>query len=324
MLSGEPCGLISNIQRYTVHDGPGIRTAVFFTGCTMRCIWCSNPETIENSPQLGVYPNKCISLKKCGHCIKNCPQGGAPIEFDDIGAIKAVKMTETCSDCLKCAQVCPTSAIKLWGEKMTLPQLMKEIEADRHFYDRSGGGITLNGGEAMMQWEFSQMLLKACKEKGINTCVETALHCPTEHMEAVYEYTDLVIADIKHMDSDNHKLYTGVGNHQILENLKRTVELKKKLVIRTPVIPGYNGDEQSIRDIASFIKNELGRAIAAWQLLPFHKLGVEKYEALAMDYPMKNYPSQNPAERDLELKRLADILRADYSLPVQAGTDEGI
>jgi len=324
MPSGEPCGLISNVQHYTVHDGPGIRTTVFFSGCTMRCIWCSNPETIAAAPQLGVYPKKCLSLKKCDYCIKKCPQAGAPIEFDDFGVLRALNMTKFCSDCLKCADVCPPSAIKLWGEKMTVPELMKVIEDDRSFYDRSGGGVTLNGGEVMLQWEFAQMLLKACKEAWINTCVETALHCPAEHMEAVYEYTDLVIADIKHMDSDKHRLFTGVSNERVLENLIRTVQLEKKLIIRTPVVPGYNGDEKSIRASGSFIKNELGGKIIAWQLLAFHKLGVEKYEALAMEYPMKDYVSKERGQWEPELNRLAEMMRDEYNLPAQAGTDKGM
>jgi len=322
--AGEPCGLISNIQHYTVHDGPGIRTTVFFAGCTMRCIWCSNPETFEYFSQLGVYPSKCLSVEKCGCCIVGCPQGGRPIKFDDTGFLSIIKMTDECLSCLKCAHMCPPSAIKLWGEKMTLPQLMKIIEADRNFYDRSGGGVTLNGGEVMLQWEFAHMLLKACKEVGINTCVETALYCPEEHMEAVYEYTDLVIADIKHMDSDKHRLYTGVGNERVLSNLKRTVQLEKKLIIRTPVVPEYNGDEQSIRAIGSFIKNELSGKIIAWQLLPFHKLGLEKYESLMMEYPMKDYVSEAKEQWEPELRRLAKMMRDEYNLPVQAGTDERV
>jgi pyruvate formate lyase activating enzyme len=273
---------------------------------------------------LGVYPKKCLSLEKCGYCIKKCPQKGAPIEFDDNLVLRALNMTKFCLDCLKCADVCPPSAIKLWGEKMTVSALMKVIEADRNFYDRSGGGVTLNGGEVMLQWEFAQLLLKACKEAWINTCVETALHCPVEHMEAVYVYTDLVIADIKHMDSDKHRLFTGGGNELVLKNLIRTAQLEKNLIIRTPVVPGYNGDEQSIRAIGSFIKNELNGKIVAWQLLPFHKLGVEKYEALMMEYPMKGYI---PAEREKwepELSRLAKMMRDEYDLPAQVGTDGGV
>jgi len=205
-------------------------------------------------------------------------------------------------------------AIKLWGEKKTLPELMRVIESDRGFYDRSGGGVTLNGGEVMMQWEFAEMLLRACKEAGIGTCVETALHCPAEHMEAVYNYTDLVIADLKHMDSGVHRGFTGVGNELILSNLKRTVALGKTLIVRTPVVPGYNGDEQSIRDIGRFLRDELSGGVAAYQLLPFRKLGTEKYESLMLKYPMESYEPPERSELDRELARLSEMLADEYGL----------
>ena len=316
-LSGEPCALVSNIQHYTINDGPGIRTAVFFSGCTMRCLWCSNPETIEPYQRLGVYPARCISKHKCGRCVGVCPLNGAPIGFDERGVLKALLMTEKCSDCLMCADVCPQRAIKLWGEKKTLPELMRIIGSDRSFYDRSGGGVTLNGGEVMVQWEFAEMLLKACKEAGIHTCVETALHCAAEHMESVYRYTDLVIADIKHMDSARHRRITGAGNEVILSNLIKTVKLGKKLIIRTPVVPGYNGDEPDIRAIARFIKDELHSEIIAWQLLPFRKLGTEKYASLMLKYPMEDYKPQKREAWEKELTSLAEMIKNEYGLPCE-------
>ena len=288
--SGEPCALVSNIQKYTIHDGPGIRTSVFFTGCTMRCLWCSNPETIEPRQRLGVYPAKCLTLEKCGSCLDVCPaapgnaaQGVAvtgqpdstqtaslpPICFDSNGTLQAITMCPMCENCFKCAETCPPRAIKVWGERKSLPELMKIIEEDRSYYDRTGGGVTLNGGEVMLQWEFAVLLLKTCRGASINTCVETALHCPREHMEAVYEYTDLVITDIKHMDTEVHKKYTGVGNDLILNNIRRTVELGKKLVLRTPVIPGINDDDENIRSTGAFIRDELAGAVIQFQLLPY-------------------------------------------------------
>jgi len=284
----------------------------------MKCIWCSNPETIEPYQRLGVYPARCITRQKCGQCVCQCPQGGEPpIGFDEKGALASLKMTKDCEKCLKCAEVCPQNAIKLWGEKKTLPELMKTILSDRPFYERSGGGVTLNGGEVMMQWEFAVMLLKACRDAGINTCVETALHCPAEHMEAVYEYTDLVIADIKHMDSAIHRKFTGAGNELILNNLKRTVELGKKLIVRTPVVPGYNGDEQCIRKIGEFIRDRLKGEITAYQLLPFRRLGAEKYDSLMIPYPMEGYKAQERGVWEAELARLASILVDEYGLPAR-------
>ena len=318
----EPCALVSDIQHYTIHDGPGIRTAVFFTGCTMRCVWCSNPETIEPRQRLGVYPAKCLSRQKCGLCVEACPLGGAPIGFDENGSMDSLRMAEGCEQCLKCADTCPPRAIKLWGGKMTLPELMAAIEGDRDFYKRSGGGVTLTGGEALLQWEFAGMLLKACKAASINTCVETALHCPAEHMEAVYQHTDIVIADIKHMDSESHRRFTGVGNERILGNIKRTVELGMPLVIRTPVVPGYNGDEENIRETARFIKDELGGKIVAYQLLPYRALGTEKYASLMLPYPMDGYSPPERDERDRILAHLADMAAREYGIPARVGADD--
>ena len=321
--SGEPCALVGNIQKYTIHDGPGIRTTVFFTGCTLRCLWCSNPEMVESVARLGVYPAKCLSRKKCGYCVKNCPTTGARhFEFDENGILKAVNMHAECENCLKCADTCPPRAIKLWGEKMTLAELMKIIVEDKSFYRKTGGGVTLNGGEVMLQWEFARMLLKACREASINTCVETALHCPAEHMEAVYEHTDLVITDIKHMDKEKHRKYTGADNTLILGNIKRTAALKKKLVIRTPVVPGYNGDEENIRKTGAFIRDELGGAVVQYQLLPYRKMGIEKYDSLGIPYPMGDYEPPERSEWEANLIYLADMLVNEYGLPAVAGSNK--
>ena len=338
--NSEPAGLISNIQKYTIHDGPGIRTEIFFKGCNMRCIWCSNPETIGQKPQLGVYPSKCLSLSKCGYCLRECPakQGDGSLALpsgtlegetrepspclihDENGILSSIRMIPECDGCLKCADICPSRAITLWGMLTTADELMRIIEEDRSFYERSGGGVTLSGGEVMLQWEFAVVLLQRCKRAGINTCVESALNCPPEHMEAVYEYTDLVITDIKHMDTKKHLEYTGAGNELILRNIRRTVELGKKLVIRTPVVMGYNGDEANIRATGAFIRDELDGKIMQYQLLPYRKMGTEKYDSLCKDYPMGDYA---PPEREIwesELKRLADMLVSEYGLPAVAGS----
>jgi len=318
--AGEPCALIGGIQKYTIHDGPGIRTTIFFSGCNLRCLWCSNPETLEPRRRIGVYPRKCISRQKCGHCISNCPiKGEIPITFDENGVLRAVRMVNECEDCFKCADVCPSRAIKLWGEKMTLGALMKVINEDRSFYQGTGGGVTLNGGEVMMQREFAETLLHTCREDSINTCVETSLHCSREDMEAVYRYTDLVIADIKHIDSVKHREYTGAGNETILDNIKRTVELGKKLVIRTPVVPGYNGDEENIRKTGEFIKG-LGGNILQYQLLPYRRLGTEKYDSLGMEYPMADYRPPERIEWERNLTFLANMLVDEYGLPAVAGS----
>ncbi|MCL2125651.1 MAG: glycyl-radical enzyme activating protein [Oscillospiraceae bacterium] len=321
--NNEPAGLISNIQKYTIHDGPGIRTEIFFKGCNMRCLWCSNPETIDPSPQLGIYPAKCLSLAKCGYCVKICPLvGHSPLVHDKDGTISSIRQSAECKNCLKCADVCPGRAIKLWGELMALSELMAIIEEDRSFYERTGGGVTLSGGEVMLQWEFAAILLAKCKEASINTCVETALNCPAAHMEAVYEHTDLVITDIKHMDAKKHLQITGAGNELILKNIKRTVDLGKNLVIRTPVVIGHNADDTSIRAIGKFIRDELSGRIIQYQLLPYRKMGTEKYDSLCLQYPMSDYV---PPEREIwepEIKRLAAMLESEYGLPAVAGSGQ--
>ncbi|MDR2357779.1 MAG: glycyl-radical enzyme activating protein [Oscillospiraceae bacterium] len=319
--SGEPCGLVSNIQKYTIHDGPGIRTEVFFTGCPLRCLWCSNPETMAPYRRIGVYPDKCISLQKCGYCVKACPLGeSGPLRFDEDGILASASPSERCAGCARCTDECPSRALKLWGERMTVPELMKVIVEDRNFYRRTGGGVTLSGGEVMLQWEFADMLLRACRDASVNTCVESALHCAPEHMEAVYEHADLVIADIKHMDTNKHREYTGAGNELILDNLRRTARLGKKLVIRTPVVFGYNGDEENIRRTARFICDDLGGGIIQYQLLPYRKMGTEKYDSLGIPYPMSDYEPPERAEWEARLLRLRDMLALEYGLPAVAGS----
>ena len=317
--NGLPVGRITNIQRYTIHDGPGIRTELFFKGCSMHCLWCSNPETIRPQRELGFYPSKCMTADKCRWCLRVCARGGTPLLFDSEGLIAAVD-GEKCVGCMRCTDVCPNHAIKSWGEDRTLEELMQIIRADESFYHRTGGGVTLNGGEVLLQWEFAVMLLKACREEGINTCVETALCVPAEHMEAILPYTDLMITDIKHMDPEVHKKLTGQGNEQILSNIRRAAERGTKLVIRTPVVQGYNGSEEDVRRIGAFLRDELNGRIVAYQLLPFRRMGTEKYESLRRPYPLEEYKAPERAEWEAHLLRLEGILRTEYGLPAAAGS----
>ena len=318
--NGEPCGLVTNIQKYTIHDGPGIRTEIFFKGCNMRCLWCSNPETLSAQAQLGVYPAKCLGRDKCAFCVKHCPRQGTPITFDKDGLLQAVHTDTDCADCMRCADVCPSRAIKTWGEWMTVAQLMKVIEEDRSFYQRTGGGVTLNGGEVLLQWEFAAMLLAACQAAGIGTCVESALNVPTEQMEAVLAHTDLVITDIKHMDSGKHREITGLGNEQILRNIRRVHALGKKLIIRTPIVPGYNSDEDNLRATGRFLRETLGGEIVQYQLLPYRRMGTEKYASLGKAYPFEAYTAPERSEWEAELLRLAALLREEFALPAVAGS----
>lgn len=319
---GEPCGLIYNIQGYTIHDGPGIRTELFFKGCPLHCPWCSNPEGIQIGPQLGVYPSKCLGQDKCNYCVKSCPLEGKPIHFDEKGILVSAEMTSQCKDCLKCADACPASALIVWGKKMTVPEIMKILESDRSFYERTGGGVTISGGEVLVQWDFAALLLEECRKAKIHTCVETALHVPTEHLDAVLPYTDLLITDIKYFDSARHKAVTGAGNELILKNIKHVAGYGIPLVIRTPVVPGWNDDDENMMEIGRFIKETLGDSVIQYQLLPYRKMGTEKYATLNQPYPMGEYeaPAREVWERNL--LRLRDKLIERYGIPAVAGSVE--
>ena len=319
---GEHCGLIYNIQGYTIHDGPGIRTELFFKGCPISCPWCSNPEGMNMGPELGVYPSKCLGKELCGSCVEVCPLEGKPLRFDEKGVIMKADPFSECADCLRCAEECPGEGIIVWGKKMSVPEIMALLERDRSFYERSGGGVTLSGGEVLMQWDFAAELLAECKRVGIHTCVESALFVPKAHLEAVLPYTDLFITDIKFMDSERHKRITGVPNEPILENILRVAEAGVPMVVRTPVIPGWNDDGENLLAIGKFLKEKLGSALVQYQLLPYRKMGTEKYATLGRDYPMGDYeaPEREVWERNLLEKR--DLLRERFGIPVAAGSGE--
>jgi len=321
---GEACGLIYNIQGYTIHDGPGIRTELFFKGCPLHCPWCSNPESISTHAQLGVYPTKCLGKDKCGYCISDCPLEDKPICFDGDGILLSVDEVSQCKNCLKCADSCPAGAIKVWGELKTIPEIMKILERDRSFYERSGGGVTVSGGEALLQWEFVAKLLEECKRVGIGTCLESAMFVPTAHLDAVLPHTDLLITDIKFFDSDRHRECVGTPNELILENIAHAAEMGVPIVLRTPVVMGRNDDWENIREIGRFAKERLGDRLVQYQLLPYRKLGTEKYASLNQPYPMGDY---EPPEREVWEKNLLktrDMLKEEFGLPVSAGTSENL
>ncbi|TEB05718.1 Benzylsuccinate synthase activating enzyme [Pelotomaculum schinkii] len=315
-------GTVFNIQRYTIHDGPGIRTEVFFKGCPLRCKWCSNPESMKTELQVGVYTDRCIGVDKCGYCLSTCPQYQDRIIITADNKVAGIDR-QKCTNCNKCTESCPANALMTWGQKMSIPDVMKVILADREFYRKSGGGVTLSGGEVLIQWEFARELLKECKKNYLHTCVESALHCRTNILGLIYPYVDLVLTDIKHMDPVKHMEFTGVGNELILKNIKKTVELNKPLVIRIPVVPEHNNSEENIRATAEFIVKELNNRVNQVQLLPYRQLGTEKYTSLGIEYPMADF---KPVERSVweqNIKHLVEIMKS-YGIPAVPGTTNKI
>lgn len=312
----ERMALITNIQRFTVHDGPGIRTEVFFKGCPLRCLWCSNPEGISPIPEVGVFSRECIGLNVCGLCIKACPQEGALLA--DGNRIIAIDF-ERCKKCLKCANACPNNALRIYGIEMTVSDLLKEIVKDRSFYQKTGGGVTLSGGDCLLQADFVLDLLRACKRAGIHTCVESELFCPTQVLDSILPYTDLVMTDIKHMDQAKHREYTGVSNREILANIKYLAIKCVPLVVRIPVVPGYNDDENNIKASAEFLGQYVGGSLRQLQLLPYRPLGLEKYTALGKEYPMKDFEIPAPSVYLDKVRLLAEEFQS-YGIPATAGT----
>ena len=275
-------GIIFNIQRYTINDGPGIRTEIFMKGCPLKCRWCSNPESQRAAIEPGVYSSKCISEDKCGLCITACRQQALLFAGESIAGIDRNR----CIGCMKCAAACPSEAVRAWGEKMSLEEVMAVIEKDRAFYEKSGGGVTVSGGEPLVQKEFTRSILKACREAGIHTCLESTFCTDRETAEAAAEYADLVISDIKHMDSEVHKKYTGAGNEKILANLKRLAACGHDMILRIPVIPGINDDAENIERTADYIEDNIGDRLRTLQLLSFMRMGEEKCRSLDRAYEM--------------------------------------
>ncbi|EHL2367142.1 glycyl-radical enzyme activating protein [Escherichia coli] len=272
-------GVIFNIQRYSLHDGPGIRTIPFLKGCPLSCKWCSNPESQRPQPELLFKKNDCI---RCGKCIDTCPQQALSTTnawFID---------RERCIQCGKCTEVCPTRALEMKGKRMSVAAVMHELEKDESLYRRSGGGITLSGGEPLAQPEFARELLKACKARGWHTAIETAGFTTKSVIDEVFPYVDLALTDIKAIDPEIHKRNTGVNNSVILENLLR-ISFLTKVVVRIPVIPGVNDHPQEIHNIAEFAR--LMQNVNTIHLLPYHNFGENKYNLLGRQYPMGDVKS---------------------------------
>ncbi len=250
--------IIFDIQRNSFVDGPGIRTTVFFKGCNLKCRWCHNPESQSPKRQMMVYKNKCIG---CGKCAEVCPN-----------------KLKSCDFCGRCEIYCPEDARKICGREYSADEVLSEIEKDRAFYDNSGGGATFSGGECMLQLDFLCEILKKCKENGIHTAVDTAGNVPWESFERILPYTDLFLYDVKAVSGELHRNGTGVSNELILENLKKLSRCAD-IIVRIPVIGGYNDNREEMKKAAEFLH---GLGIKKVELLPYHAMGENKYDAIGM------------------------------------------
>lgn len=313
-------GIIFNIQRYTIHDGPGIRTELFFKGCPLQCRWCGNPESHKVVQQPGIYPIKCIGEDKCGCCTDVCEQSGSLIFHDH--KLLAIDR-QRCTNCMKCAEVCPADAIKLWGRRVSVEEAMETVRKDVSYYNSSGGGVTCSGGEPLTQLPFLQELLKTCRQEGIHTCVETTLCADWNSIEKIVSDTDLFITDLKHMDAAVHKQYTGLSNDRILDNMQRLAELEKPLIVRIPVIPGVNDTKENMEKSADFILGKLKNQVEELQLLEFMRLGEEKYKPLDLTYPMEGLEFDRDAFT-LKIKDFAEYFQSrGISCKIGTTTKEG-
>lgn len=277
-------GIVFDIQRFTISDGPGLRTELFLKGCPLRCQWCSNPEGWAPVIEWGAYPSKCISLGKCGLCTSACPVKGV-LNFKQ-GKLTSIDNSKQV-DYSACEKACPSDAIKQWGRKMSVADCMTIICKDKDYYQQSGGGVTVSGGESLMQSDFVAELFEACQTEDIQTCCETTFYTDWQNVEKILPYTNIWISDLKQMDTTIHRQYTGGGNELILENLRKLTDLKQKLILRIPVIPDVNDDMANIKATADFILNDLHGRVKVLQLLSFMRLGVEKYKSLNIPYGMK-------------------------------------
>jgi pyruvate formate lyase activating enzyme len=292
-------GIVLNIERFAIHDGPGIRTVVFVKGCPLRCLWCSTIDSQLMSPELLYFANKCV---RCLKCIEVCPQEAISQSATD----EIITDRRQCDNCGRCVEVCSAGAREISGEEMTVEQVVEEVEKDSIFYSNSGGGITLSGGEPTMQPEFSLGILKACNYRGIHTVMETCGYVKWDILDEMLKHLDMVYMDIKHMSPLEHKKLTSKSNRLILENARRIAASypDKPLIIRIPIIPGYNDSVENIASTAKFVHDLTGNGKI--ELLPYHKLGLPKYQALMKDYPLPDLES--PSE--VHLHALEELVKS--------------
>ncbi|HZY41134.1 MAG TPA: glycyl-radical enzyme activating protein [Anaerolineae bacterium] len=297
-------GLVFDIRKYSIHDGPGIRTTVFFKGCPLSCWWCHNPESQSPTIEMSLRDSRCI---RCGACVDACPHGA-------VTWINGEPITDRarCERCATCATICYADAREPIGRDMTVAEVMAEIETDVAFYDQSGGGVTFSGGEPLLQRDFLLELLRACKAKDIHTAVDTSGFATWSTLDRIRRHVDLFLYDLKLMDDDRHHEYTGVSNRSILSNLQALSDCGHNIIIRVPIIPGINDDDETIRQIADFTRTL--PHVQGVDILPYHHIAVDKYLRLAKPYRL--FETRQPS--DDRVAAIAQTLRS-FNLSVTIG-----
>ncbi len=298
-------GIIFDIKRFAIHDGPGIRTTIFLKGCSLRCQWCQNPEGQETNPEIILRSSRCAI--ECNECVSVCPQDAISKDGNSIEIDKA-----KCDLCAKCEDVCVYEALEVVGREVTIQEVMDEIEKDRVFFDESGGGITFSGGEPLMHVDFLEALLNEIRKKDIHVTLDTSGNVSFEDLDRISDKVDLFLYDLKIMDEEKHEKYTGVSNKLILENLRRLAEQGKSVIVRIPLISGINEDNRSIHMFAAYLQGL--KSIKQINLLSYHKGGSEKHKRLRKERSPRTF--QTPSdERIEEIKKIL----SDAGFSVKSG-----
>ncbi len=288
MITCGTSGLVFDIQRFVLHDGPGVRSLVFLKGCSLKCLWCDNPESIEPHPEIGLMRFRC---NKCGKCFTACPEDAILLDSEGMPRLARDK----CTNCGQCVKVCGPSALILYGEERSVLDVFEEVKRDKIFYESSGGGVTVSGGEPLLQPSFVKALFEICRDAKIHTSLETAGFANRQVLEEVLPLTDYVLYDLKHLDSGYHEKFTGRSNGLILENARIVAKSGVPVLFRCPLIPGINDTNENVEQTANFLR-AISRGEATIQLLPYHRLGEAKYRVLDKHYAMQRIEPSEPSQ----------------------------